>query len=54
MAAPLTEFTTVNTIQIPDGRRFDKLKILSVAPLLSQAIQFTHDNDSVSSLFDIA
>jgi ribose-phosphate pyrophosphokinase len=42
-----------NTIDVPEDRRFDKLRILSVAGLLADAIQFIHSNESVSALFEI-
>ncbi len=51
-AAPLTEVTVTDTIRIPEERTFDRLKVLSIAPLLAQAIRFTHSDQSVSSLFD--
>jgi ribose-phosphate pyrophosphokinase len=51
-AAPLEELTVTNTIFTPETRRFEKLRILSVAPLLSRAIEYTHSNESISSLFD--
>jgi ribose-phosphate pyrophosphokinase len=41
-----------NTIAIPKERRFDRLKVLSIAGLLSKAIGYTHSDQSVSSLFD--
>ncbi len=48
----VTEVAVTNSILIPDERRFDRLKVLSVAPLLAKAIRFTHSDQSVSSLFD--
>ena len=51
--APLEEMVVTNTIHIPDERRFPKLKILSVAPLLSNAIEYIHSNESVSQLFEL-
>jgi len=48
----VTEVAVTNTITIPEDRRFDRLKVLSVAPLLAKAIRFTHSDQSVSSLFD--
>jgi len=51
-AAPVTEVAVTNSIAVPPGRRFDKLKILSVAPLLAKAIGYTHSDQSVSSLFE--
>ena len=52
VAAPVTEVVVTNTISIPPERRFDRLKILSIAGLLAKAIGYTHSDQSVSSLFD--
>jgi ribose-phosphate pyrophosphokinase len=49
--SPLKEVAVTNTMHIPEERRFDQLHILSIAPLLAQAIRFTHSDQSVSSLF---
>jgi ribose-phosphate pyrophosphokinase len=49
--APFEEIAVLNTIQIPEERRFPKLHVLSVAPLLSQAIKNNHEYRSVSALF---
>jgi ribose-phosphate pyrophosphokinase len=51
--APLEEFVVTNSIDIPEERRFDKLKVLSVAGLLSRAIMYIHENESVSQLFEL-
>ncbi len=50
--SPLKELAVSNTIVVPPERRFDRLKILSIAPLLSKAIGYTHSDKSVSSLFE--
>ncbi len=50
--SPATEIIVTNTLHVPEGRRFEKLKVLSVARLLSRAIRYTHSNESVSQLFD--
>lgn len=52
-SAPLEEFVVTNTIHIPEERRFPGLKILSVAGLLANAIQYIHSNESVSQLFEM-
>jgi ribose-phosphate pyrophosphokinase len=52
-AAPLEEFVVTNTIHIPEERRFPGLKVLSVAGLLANAIQYIHSNESVSQLFEL-
>ncbi len=51
-AAPIVEVTVTDTVEIPPSRQFDKLKVLSVGELLAKAIRFTHNEQSVSSLFD--
>ncbi|NIM48447.1 MAG: ribose-phosphate diphosphokinase [Gemmatimonadales bacterium] len=51
-ASGATEVAVTNTVRIPEERRFEGLKILSIGPLLAQAIRFTHSDQSVSSLFD--
>ena len=51
-ASPVSEVVVTNTIAIPPERKFDRLKILSIAGLLSTAIGYTHSDQSVSSLFD--
>jgi len=52
-SAPLEEFVVTNTIHIPEERRFPSLKILSVAGLLANAVNYIHSNESVSQLFEI-
>ena len=52
MSSPVKEVAVTNTIAIPSERRFDRLKVLSIAGLLSKAIGYTHSDQSVSSLFD--
>jgi ribose-phosphate pyrophosphokinase len=51
-AAPLTELAVTNSIRLAEGKQFERLKVLSVAPLLAKAIRYTHSDQSVSSLFD--
>jgi ribose-phosphate pyrophosphokinase len=52
--APLEELVVTNTVEVPPERRFDKLRTLSVAGLLANAIQYIHSNESVSALFEIS
>ena len=49
--SPVNEVAVTNTMVVSEQRRFDRLKVLSIAPLLAQAIRFTHSDQSVSSLF---
>ena len=50
--SPLEEMVVTNTIHTPEHKRFDRLKILSVADLLAKAIDHVHSNESVSQLFE--
>ncbi|MBR9990604.1 MAG: ribose-phosphate pyrophosphokinase [Gemmatimonadetes bacterium] len=51
-ASPVEEVVVTNTLHIPEEKRFEKLRILSIAELLARAIRYTHSNESVSQLFD--
>ena len=46
------EIVVTNTLPIPAERRFDKLTVLSIAPLVSRAIREVFEDGSVTSLFD--
>ncbi len=50
--APIREIIVTNTIALPERKRIAKIKILSVAPLMAEAIMRIHKNLSVSKLFD--
>lgn len=50
--APIKEVIVTNTIPVPKEKMIDKIKILSVAPLLGEAIIRIHEDLSVSKLFD--
>ena len=41
----------MDTLPIPEEKRFEKLTVLSVAPLIARAIGAVFDDDSVSQLF---
>jgi ribose-phosphate pyrophosphokinase len=51
-ASPVEEVTVTNTINLPEERKLEKLKVLSVAGLMAKAIGYEHSNQSVSALFD--
>ena len=51
-ASRVEEVVVTNTLPIPDDRRFDKLTVLSIAPLVSMAIKEVFEDGSVTSLFD--
>ncbi len=46
------EVVVTNTLPIPGDKRFDKLTVLSIAPLIARAIQEVFSDGSVTSLFD--
>jgi len=50
--APIDEVLVTDTIPLSENKKFKKIKILSVAPMLGEAIRRIHTNESVSSLFD--
>jgi ribose-phosphate pyrophosphokinase len=49
--ADIAEVVVTNTLDIPKDRAPKKLKVLSIAPLLAEAIRRIHNEESVSSLF---
>ncbi|WP_078701273.1 ribose-phosphate diphosphokinase [Aeromicrobium choanae] len=46
-----TEVIVTNTLPLADEHRFDKLTVLSIAPLLAQAVSAVFEDGSVTSLF---
>lgn len=50
--APIKEVVITNTIPVSREKMIDKIKVLSVAPLLGEAIIRIHEDLSVSKLFD--
>ena len=48
----VSEVIVTNTLPIEPARQFDKLTVLSIAPLLAQAIKAVFEDGSVTSLFD--
>jgi ribose-phosphate pyrophosphokinase len=50
--APIESIVVTNTVDIPADKRFDKLTVLTVAPLLAAAIERIHSGESVGALFE--
>jgi ribose-phosphate pyrophosphokinase len=48
----VSEIIVTNTLPIDQERRFDKLTVLSIAPLIARAISEVFYDGSVTSLFD--
>ncbi len=51
-ASAFEEVVVTNTLPIPEERRFDRLSVISIAPLISRAIRAVFEDGSVTSLFD--
>ncbi|MGE3316732.1 MAG: ribose-phosphate diphosphokinase [Planctomycetaceae bacterium] len=50
--APIKEIVFTNTLPLTKEQRLPNLKVISIAPLLGEAIRRIHRNESVSYLFD--
>ncbi len=48
----ISEVVVTDTLPIGEEKRFDKLTVLSIAPLLARGIREVFDDGSVTSLFD--
>ncbi|MGP4029519.1 ribose-phosphate diphosphokinase [Actinomadura sp. 3N407] len=46
------EIVCTNTVPVPNGDRSDKLRVLSIAPALAEAVRRIHNGESVSALFE--
>ncbi len=49
--APVDSIVVTNTIPLPPEKRLPNLKVLSVAPLLAEAIKRIHHDQSISEMF---
>jgi len=52
LESPIKEIIVTNTIPQKDGELIKRLKVISVAPLIGEAIKRIHQRRSVSALFD--
>ncbi len=50
--APIKEVVVTDTIPITPGKQSGKIRVLSVAPIVAEAIKRVHANSSVSTIFD--
>jgi ribose-phosphate pyrophosphokinase len=48
----IKKLIVTDSIKLPEEKKIDKLEIVSVAPLLAEAITRIHGNKSVSTIFD--
>jgi len=49
--APIEQVVVTNTLPIPEERQFDKLKVLSIAPLIASGLRAVFEDTSVSEIF---
>jgi ribose-phosphate pyrophosphokinase len=49
--APIEQVIVTNTVPIPDEKQFDKLRVLSIAPLVASALRAVFEDTSVSEIF---
>lgn len=51
-SSPIKELVITNTIRLSEGKKLDKMTVISVAPLLVDAIDRIHNENPVSPLFE--
>ena len=49
--APIESLTVTNTVEVGSAKRLEKMTVLSVAPLMAEAIRRIHTGESVGALF---
>lgn len=49
--SPIESLTVTNTVEVAPGKRIGKIAVLSVAPLMAEAIRRIHTGESVGALF---
>jgi ribose-phosphate pyrophosphokinase len=49
---PVREVVVTDTLPIPQDRRFDKLTVLPIAPLIARAVQQVFEDGAVTSMFE--
>ena len=48
---PIKEVVVTNTVPIPEEKRFEKLTVLSIAPIIASALRAVFEDTSVSEIF---
>jgi ribose-phosphate pyrophosphokinase len=51
-SCPVKEVVVTNTVPVKDEKRVDKIKVLSMAPLLGEAIHRIHTGLSIGAMFE--
>ncbi len=52
--SPLRELVVTNTVALAPEKHIEKIRVLSVAPLLGEAVRRIHEDRSVSGLFEVS
>lgn len=50
-ASKVDQFVVTNTVQVDETKQMDRLDVISVAPLMAEAIKRIHTGESVGALF---
>jgi ribose-phosphate pyrophosphokinase len=48
----MEQVIVTDTLPLPPEKRFDKLEVLSVAPIIAETIRAVFEDSSVSQIFD--
>jgi ribose-phosphate pyrophosphokinase len=51
-ASKVDKFVVTNTVHVGEGKQMERLDVISVAPLMAEAIKRIHSGESVGALFD--
>ncbi|MDR7485876.1 MAG: ribose-phosphate pyrophosphokinase [Armatimonadota bacterium] len=51
-SSPIQELVVTNTIPVSAAKRIERLRVVSIAPMLAEAIRRIHEDRSVSALFE--
>jgi ribose-phosphate pyrophosphokinase len=51
-ASKVDKFVVTNTVHVGEDKQMERLDVISVAPLMAEAIKRIHSGDSVGALFD--
>jgi len=51
-SSPVKEITVTDTVPVTDEKKIEKITVLSIAPLLGEAIQRIHTGQSIGAMFE--
>ncbi len=49
--SPIKQLVITNTVPLPDEKKIDKIKVLTIAPLFAEAIKRIHEAEPIGELF---